>query len=70
MLNIGKNISRLRKARGLTQAELAKIIKRDRTIITKYESGDIEISAEMALHLARALKVPIAKIVEDTAKSA
>jgi len=39
-MNIAKEIRRIRKAAGLTQLELAKKIKRDRSIISHYEAGD------------------------------
>jgi len=40
MTNIAKEIRRIRKAAGLTQSELAKKIKRDRSLIAHYEAGD------------------------------
>jgi transcriptional regulator with XRE-family HTH domain len=61
-MNIGKNISVIRRSRGLTQSELAKIIKKDRSIVTRYENGSVEISAVMAFNVAKALKVPISRL--------
>jgi len=40
MTNIAKEIRRIRKAAGLTQKELAKRLKRDRSMIAHYEAGD------------------------------
>jgi len=39
-MNIAKEIRRIRKAAGLTQKELAKKIKRDRSMVAHYELGD------------------------------
>jgi len=69
-MNIGENISKIRKSRGWTQAELAKRINKDRSIVTKYENGAVKVSADMVLNLARAFKVPISKIFKDSKKSA
>jgi transcriptional regulator with XRE-family HTH domain len=38
-----------RKSRGLTQAELAELLRLQRETITRREAGEVEITREMAL---------------------
>ena len=40
--NVGNGIKNARKAKGLTQKELAKLLKCSHTTISKYEQGEIE----------------------------
>lgn len=42
MNKIGNSIKEARKAKGLTQKELAKLLKCSHTTISKYEQGEIE----------------------------
>jgi len=57
MEEIGERIARLRKARGMTQAELAQQIEVSQNVISNYEAGTVRLSADMAIKLAKALKV-------------
>ena len=54
---IGENIAKIRKAKGLTQSELAEIIGISQNLVSHYEVGRLKISAEMVIHFALALKV-------------
>ena len=54
---IGKQLSSIRKARGLTQLELADKIGLTRTVITDYERGRCRIHDVMIVKLAIALDV-------------
>ena len=38
-MNIGENIKKFRKAKGLTQSELAELIGESRVTVTRYENG-------------------------------
>ena len=67
MNNIGSNILKLRKLRGVTQAQLAKKIKKDRSVIARYERGDVKVSVDVVLSIANALRFPIAKFFDKSA---
>ena len=53
--DIGKSIKAWRKDKGLSQAELAALVGVSTSSITKYESGENRIPAEMLLDIASAL---------------
>lgn len=53
------NIRNIRKAAGLTQADLADKIGINRATLSKYESGDIEPSISMLVKISNALDVSI-----------
>jgi transcriptional regulator with XRE-family HTH domain len=57
MEQIGERIARLRKARGMTQAELAKQIEVSQNLVSGYEVGTVRLSADIAIKVAKALKV-------------
>ena len=54
--SIGQNITRYRKARGLTQQQLASIIGIDQNIVSAYENGKLRLYDEMVARFALALK--------------
>lgn len=57
--SIGAKIQRCRKARGLTQAELAKRIGRTESSVAKYERGVVEIPMSVLEKISTELKVPL-----------
>ena len=59
MVNIGKRIAELRKAKKMSQSDLAKAVSASRDIIGKYERGEHSPSVEMAIKLAEALEVSV-----------
>jgi transcriptional regulator with XRE-family HTH domain len=59
MLNIGSKITELRKAKKMSQAELATAVAASRDIIGKYERNDNLPSIEMALKLAKVFDVSV-----------
>jgi transcriptional regulator with XRE-family HTH domain len=62
---IGQLIKRLREAKGLTQAELAKQARVTRPYITMLESGVRKTpSLPMLQRLAKALGVPVTQLLE------
>ena len=62
-------MNRLKELRAgrYTQAEMAKLLGVGRTTYTKYESGDIRLSADMLSKLAKIFDVSIDAIVGDDA---
>lgn len=59
MVSIGERITSLRKAKNLSQDELAKKIDASRVMIGKYERGDNLPSIEVILKLAKAFEVSV-----------
>lgn len=61
-------MNRLKELRAgrYTQAEMAKLLGVGRTTYTKYENGDIRLSAEMLGKLAKLFDVSIDYIVDNT----
>ncbi|MCR4442179.1 MAG: helix-turn-helix transcriptional regulator [Peptococcaceae bacterium] len=49
------DLKRERKKKGLTQQQLASLINKDRTLISKIESGDSSPSVEVAKKIAAVL---------------
>jgi len=60
---IGKRLAQLRKARGVTQMELAKKLGLSQNAISAYERGVARISAPMLLKLADALGISAEEII-------
>lgn len=60
----GKRMAELRKARGLTQAELGEQIGVNQTAIGSYEIGRRRIPLSQVAPLAEALGVSVAELVE------
>lgn len=57
-MDINKKIKEIREKRGLTQAKLAKMIGKDRSQVSRYET-DAKISASVLYSLADALNVKV-----------
>ena len=57
--SIGRRLARLRRARGLTQAQLAEQIGILQTLVTDYEHDRLRLSAEMAVRFTLALGVSL-----------
>jgi transcriptional regulator with XRE-family HTH domain len=61
---MGTRIRRLRKAKGLSQAALAKSARLTRVYITRLESGRQDPSLSTINALAKALGVPVTALLE------
>ncbi|MBN1251805.1 MAG: helix-turn-helix transcriptional regulator [Bacteroidales bacterium] len=57
LIIVGQNIAKIRKEKGLTQAELAEKIGIKRTLMTDYEIGRVRIPADIVIEIAKTLKV-------------
>jgi transcriptional regulator with XRE-family HTH domain len=60
---IGERIAALRRKKGLTQNQLAKLMGIDRTLITDYERNKIRIYSEMLARFALALSVSTDELI-------
>ena len=56
-LAIAQRITTFRKARGITQVELAGLLDVSQALVSKYENGEVLIHAELLVRLAVLLKV-------------
>lgn len=65
MLNIGEQITQLRKRNNLSQEELAKRAKVSRTIIGNYERNTNTPSIEVLIKLARVFNVSVDYIIGE-----
>lgn len=57
--NIGGRISRLRKARGITQAKLAETIYCDKSVVSLWEQGKRLPDVDMVIKMAELFHVPV-----------
>jgi transcriptional regulator with XRE-family HTH domain len=62
---VGKNVGRLRRQRGLTQEELAFRAKIDLTYMGGIERGKRNPSLLVMARIAKALSVPLPKLLAD-----
>jgi transcriptional regulator with XRE-family HTH domain len=61
---VSTNIRKFRLQRQLTQAELAARVGKRRVTITRYELGSVDIPLSVLEGIAKALRVPIRKLLE------
>jgi transcriptional regulator with XRE-family HTH domain len=57
LLEVNKNLTQLRKERGLTQLQLAEIIGISRNLLANYELGRTHLTDETIILIAKALNV-------------
>ncbi len=62
---ISKRILEIRNLRGLSQAKLAKLIGKDRSMVSRYETGESGIKAETLYMIADALNVKINELFKS-----
>lgn len=55
-----------REAKGWTQQQLADAVKKERTSITKYETGDSDIPGRTLAQLSQVLNKPMHTLYLDT----
>jgi putative transcriptional regulator len=61
---MGQRLRRLREARGLTQAELAKKARITREYVVRLEAGRYDPTLSVSSRLAKALGVPVTELLE------
>ena len=60
----GEQVRKLRKARGLSQEELAELAELHRNYIGSIERGERNVALLNIVRLAKALEVPLSKLLE------
>jgi len=68
LVRLGENIKHFRKKRGLSQEKLAGLANLHRTYVGGVERGERNISLLNLVHLADALEVSVADLVEGVEK--
>ena len=66
IMELGQNIMLIRKKKGLSQADLGKIIGTSGDVIGRYERGDIKPSIEVVKKIAESFEVSIDYLVGKT----
>lgn len=54
---IGERLARLRSKREMTQVELAKALGVSQAMLSRYEKGEVRLTAPAVVKIAKALKV-------------
>ncbi len=67
-INFGKNIKALRKAKKMTQDELADAIGKSRRSIVGYENGEIDVSLTVIMDIAEVLDCCISELFDTETK--
>lgn len=65
-MELGDNMMLLRKKKGLSQADLGKLIGTSGDVIGRYERGDINPSIDVVNNIAEALEVSLDYLVGKT----
>ena len=68
LVKLGENIKHFRKMRGFSQEKLAELANLHRTYVGGVERGERNISLLNLIHLADALEVSVADLVEGVEK--
>ena len=68
-MTFSKRLAELRKERGLTQTELAKLINVTQPTVANYERGKIVPFKNTQLQLAKVLRVSVNELMRDDERS-
>ena len=63
VIDIGRNISRIRKERGLTQEDLCGLAQLDRSNLSEIENGKTDARVKTLVRIASALDVELKDLV-------
>ena len=69
MFHVGARLKNARKARGLSQVQLANLIKADHSLISKIEGGHTTGSVMTLKNIAVALGVKVSYFLDDSPKA-
>ena len=59
---LGENICRIRKAKGLTQVELASLVNKDQQSIQRLEKGNINPSFYYLIEISKGLEIDLKEL--------
>jgi transcriptional regulator with XRE-family HTH domain len=62
-------LTRLRKARGITQVQLAELLETTQSLVSKYERGDLLLHGELIVRLSDVLRVSTDELLGVDRKS-
>jgi transcriptional regulator with XRE-family HTH domain len=60
---IGKNVARIRKARGMTQEDLCGEAEIDRSYLSEIENGKMNVTIRSLAEIAKALNCTLADLI-------
>ena len=60
---IGKKIRTFRKSRNMTLEELARIVCKNKSTLSKYETGEIVLDIETIYEISRALNIHVEQLL-------
>lgn len=69
-MNVGENIRRIRKEKGLTQEQLAQMVSVKPPMLCQVERGTKTISLQLAANVADALECDLNDLVRDKKEEA
>ncbi len=61
---LGKQVAKIRKEKGLTQVELAKLLKKSKQDIYRVEAGLVTPTAYFVFKIAKALKISCGELMD------
>ena len=68
MDTFGNRLREIRKQKGLSQSELAKILNTNHSVIGKYERDDVKPSIDAVKRLAEVLETTVSYLLGETGK--
>lgn len=65
-MSIGENIKRIRKRKGLTQKDLAKILNISTSAVNQFEESSSTMKLETLEKISKALDIPVKRLIFDS----
>lgn len=69
MSTFGKKLREYREAKGLSQSELAQVLKTNHSLISKYERDDVKPTIDVVKKLASVLDTSVSYLLGETAQA-
>lgn len=68
-IEVGKRIRHFRKSRGYTLDSFSALLHKSKSILSKYERGDVTVDIVTLQEIAEALQIPMTVLLENVGKS-